>query len=146
MTQAMDLTGNEKVLELGTGCGYQTAILAELAGKVVTVERIEALARMARETLNKLGYKNVEVHLSTDKLGWPPEAPYDAIMVTAAAPKIPPELLDQLNMGGRLVIPVGSRWEQNLLQVVKRDGEALVRNLTGCRFVPLIGDGAWSEE
>lgn len=146
MTQAMELTGDEKVLELGTGCGYQAAILAELVKKVVTVERIETLARMAQETLNKLGYKNVEVHLSTDKLGWPPCAPYDAIVVTAAAPKIPPELLNQLNTGGRLVIPVGSRWEQNLLQVVKRDGEALVRNLTGCRFVPLIGSGAWSEE
>ena len=146
MTQSMELTGNEKVLELGTGCGYQTAILSKLVKKVVTIERIEALARMARETLNKLGYKNVEVHLSTDKLGWPPEAPYDAIMVTAAAPSIPSELLEQLRGGGRLVIPVGSRWEQNLLQVVKRDGEPVVRNLTACRFVPLIGEGAWSEE
>ena len=146
MTQAMELTGNEKVLELGTGCGYQTAILAELAGKVVSVERVAALAQMAELTLKSLGYTNVEIHPAGDRLGWPPEAPYDAIMVTAAAPKIPPELLDQLNTGGRLVIPVGSRWEQNLLQVIKRDGEAVVRNLIGCRFVPLIGDGAWSEE
>ncbi len=146
MTQAMELTGNEKVLELGTGCGYQAAILAELAKQVVTVERMDILARTARETLNKLGYKNVEVHLSTDTLVTPPDAPYDAIVVTAAAPKIPPELLDQLNVGGRLVIPVGSRWEQSLLKVVKRDGEAQVMNLTGCRFVPLIGDGAWSDD
>jgi len=146
MTQAMELTGNEKVLELGTGCGYQAAILAELARKVVTVERIAILARMASRTLKKLGYANVEVHLATEKLGWPSGAPYDAIMVTAAAPAIPQELLDQLNEGGRMVIPVGSRWEQILLQVVKRDGKAVVRNLTGCRFVPLIGDGAWGED
>jgi protein-L-isoaspartate(D-aspartate) O-methyltransferase len=146
MTQAMELTGGETVLELGTGCGYQAAILAELAKKVVTVERIDTLARTARQTLKKLGYTNVEVHLATEKLGWPPGAPYDAIMVTAAAPAIPQELLDQLNEGGRLVIPVGSRWEQMLLQVIKRDGEAVVRNLTGCRFVPLIGSGAWNED
>lgn len=146
MTQAMGLTGEEKVLEVGTGSGYQAAILAELARKVVTVERIDTLARAARKTLSKLGYKNVEVHLATEKLGWPPSAPYDAIVVTAAAPQIPQELLDQLVVGGRLVIPVGSRWEQSLLQVVRRDGEALVKNLTGCRFVPLIGEEAWSEE
>ncbi len=146
MTQAMELTGDEKVLELGTGCGYQAAILAELAKKVVTVERIETLARTARRTLKRLGYTNVEVHQATEKLGWPPGAPYDAIMVTAAAPAIPQGLLDQLHVGGRLVIPVGLRWEQILLQVIKRDGEAVVRNLTGCRFVPLIGNGAWSEE
>jgi protein-L-isoaspartate(D-aspartate) O-methyltransferase len=146
MTQAMELTGDENVLELGTGCGYQAAILAELAAKVVTVERIDTLARTARRTLKKLGYNNVEVHPATEKLGWPPGAPYDAIMVTAAAPNVPQELLDQLSMGGRLVIPVGSRWEQSLLQVIKRDGEAQVRNLTGCRFVPLIGSGAWSED
>jgi len=146
MTQSMELTGNEKVLELGTGCGYQTAILAEMAGKVVSVERVAALAKMAERILKSLGYTNVEIHPAGDRLGWPPCAPYDAIVVTAAAPKIPPELLDQLNTGGRLVIPVGSRWEQNLLQVVKRDGEPVVRNLTACRFVPLIGEGAWSEE
>lgn len=146
MTQEMELTGDEKVLELGTGCGYQAAILAELAKKVVTVERIESLARAARHTLKEMGYTNVEVHVAAEELGWPPGAPYDAIMVTAAAPAIPRELLDQLREGGRLVIPVGSRWEQILLQVIKRDGEAVVRNLTGCRFVPLIGDGAWREE
>ena len=146
MTQALELTGTEKVLELGTGSGYQAAILAELARQVITVERLQKLARTARRTLETLGYTNVEVHLATRTLGWPAEAPYDAIMVTAAAPGIPQGLLDQLIVGGRLVIPVGSRWEQDLLQVIKQKERTTVSNLTPCRFVPLIGDEAWNEE
>ncbi len=146
MTQALELTGTEKVLELGTGSGYQAAILAELVRQVITVERLQKLARTARRTLETLGYTNVEVHLATRTLGWPAEAPYDAIMVTAAAPQIPQMLLDQLIVGGRLVIPVGSRWEQDLLQVIKQQEGTTVKNLTPCRFVPLIGDEAWNEE
>ena len=146
MTQAMELSGVEKVLELGTGCGYQAAILAELARHVVTVERISALARESRRKLKALGYTNVEVHKAKKKLGWPEGAPYDAIMVTAAAPKVSQELLDQLRIGGRMVIPVGSRWEQTLLKVRKRKKDIDVSSLTLCRFVPLIGDDAWVEE
>lgn len=146
MTQALGLKGDEKVLELGTGCGYQAAILAELARKVVSVERIRSLERMARRNLRQMGYKNVTVHPATDTLGWPADAPYDGIMVTAAAPRIPNELLDQLAVGGRMVIPVGSRWEQDLLQVIKQKRKLTVNNLTGCRFVPLIAEEAWSED
>lgn len=146
MTQALELLGNEKVLELGTGSGYQAAILAEMARQVITVERLPSLANTARRTLKKLGYINVRVHLAERTLGWRAEAPYDAIMVTAAAPRIPQELLDQLAVGGRLVVPVGSRWEQDLLQVTKQKEGFTVKNLTPCRFVPLIGEEAWNEE
>lgn len=146
MTQALALTETEKVLELGTGSGYQAAILAELARQVITVERVQKLAHKARHTLKKLGYTNIEVHLAMGTLGWPEEAPYDAIMVTAAAPRIPQGLLEQLTVGGRLVIPVGSRWEQDLLQVIRKREGMTVKNLTHCRFVPLIGEEAWSED
>lgn len=146
MTQALVLSGTEKVLELGTGCGYQAAILAELARQVITVERMHKLARKARQTLKSLGYTNIEVNIATKELGWPEEAPYDAIVVTAAAPRIPQGLLDQLAIGGRLVIPVGSRWEQELLQVIMKKEGMTVKNLTHCRFVPLIGEDAWSED
>ncbi|MBE0414968.1 MAG: protein-L-isoaspartate(D-aspartate) O-methyltransferase [Dehalococcoidia bacterium] len=146
MTQALELVGTEKVLELGTGSGYQAAILAELAREVITLERLQKLANKARRTLKKLAYTNVQVHLASRTLGWRAEAPYDAIMVTAAAPRVPKELIDQLVIGGRLVIPVGSRWEQDLLQVIKQKEGYTAKNLTPCRFVPLIGEEAWSEE
>lgn len=146
MTQALELSGTEKVLELGTGCGYQAAILAELARHVVTVERVATLVRESRRRLRALGYANVEVHKAKNKLGWPEKAPYDAIMVTAAAPKVPQELLEQLCVGGRMVIPVGSRWEQTLLKVRKLKKDIDVSSLTLCRFVPLIGEDAWVEE
>jgi len=144
MTQALELVGIEKVLELGTGSGYQAAILAELAREVITVERLPRLALSARRTLGRLGYTNVKVHLARRTLGWRDEVPYDAIVVTAAAPRIPKELVDQLVIGGRLVIPVGSRWEQDLLQVVKSKEGMSINNLTPCRFVPLIGEEAWN--
>ena len=120
MTQALELSGDEKVLELGTGSGYQTAILAELARSVVTTERVEALAREAKAVLAGLGYQNIEMHLAEETLGWPQGAPYEAIVVTAGAPCVPPDLLAQLAIGGRLVIPVGSRYEQELCKVTKR--------------------------
>ena len=145
MTEALGLKGGEKVLELGTGSAYQTAILADLAKWVVSVERIPQLIRSARQVLDKLGNTNVEIHMAEKSLGWSAEAPYDAIMVTAAAPRVNDTLLEQLALGGRLVIPVGSRWEQKLLKVTKKKRRNLVENLGGCRFVPLIGDGAWDE-
>jgi protein-L-isoaspartate(D-aspartate) O-methyltransferase len=145
MTQALGLKGGEKVLELGSGSGYQTAILAGLAKWVVSIERVPQLAESAREVLEKLGYTNVEIYTAVQALGWPDGAPYDAIIVTAGAPSIPDALLEQLKLGGRLVIPVGSRWEQDLLRVTKRKRGNMVESLGGCRFVPLIGMGAWEE-
>jgi protein-L-isoaspartate(D-aspartate) O-methyltransferase len=145
MTQALELKGGEKVLELGTGSGYQTAILAGLAKWVVSIERVPQLAESARQVLDKLGYTNVEIHEAGEALGWPDGAPYDAVIVTAGAPRVPDALLEQLALGGRLVIPVGSRWEQDLLRVTRRKKGNVVENLGGCRFVPLIGKGAWEE-
>ena len=146
MTEALNLKGTEKVLEVGTGSGYQAAILADLARWVVSVERHEKLAEGARDVLALLGIKNVEVHLAEETLGWREEAPYDAIIVTAGAPNVPPELLDQLDVGGRLVVPVGSPFEQDLIKVVKHESGLVSTNLGPCRFVPLIGEGGWQRE
>jgi protein-L-isoaspartate(D-aspartate) O-methyltransferase len=143
MTEALELTGTQKVLEVGTGSGYQTALLAELARTVITVEKIADLAERARTVLAKLDYRNIQVHLAGSTLGWPEEAPYDAIMVTAGAPRMPPELLAQLAVGGRMVIPVGSRYVQELYKVTRRSDETTIENLGGCLFVPLLGQGAW---
>lgn len=145
MTQALALTGVEKVLEIGTGSGYQTAVLSELARLVVTVERLPVLSATARKVLDDLGYRNIEMHSATETLGWPDGSPYDAIMVTAGAPQVPPDLLAQLALGGRLVIPVGTRHVQELQKFTRREKENLVENLGGCRFVSLIGKSAWEE-
>ena len=145
MVQALELRGDEKVLELGTGSGYEAAILAELAQKVVTVECITELAESARQVLDNLGYSNIEVHISGSTLGWPEEAPYDAVIVSAGAPTVPKVLLEQLAWNGRLVIPVGSRWQQELLRVTKLRKRNRIENLGGCYFVPLIGEGAWGK-
>ena len=146
MTQALALTGAEIVLEIGTGSGYQTAVLAELARRVVTVERLPALSATARKVLDGQGYRNIEMHSAIETLGWPDGAPYDAIMVTAGSPRVPPVLLSQLAPGGRLVIPVGSRHVQELQKFTRREKDNLVENLGGCRFVSLIGRNAWEEE
>jgi len=144
MTEALLLDGgSEKVLEIGTGSGYQTAVLSLLAAHVVSVERIPPLAERAKELLGELGYGNVEIHVGGEVLGWAPSAPYDAIIVTAASPEVPRELLEQLGQGGRLVIPVGSRDLQELVRIVKTPEGALRHNLGPCRFVPLLGRGAW---
>jgi len=143
MTEALLLNGSDKVLEIGTGSGYQTALLSLLAAHVVTVERIPPLAERAARVLSEQGYANVEVHVCGDILGRPEQAPYDAIIVTAAAPEVPRELLDQLGSGGRLVIPVGSRELQELVRIVKTAEGALRHNLGPCRFVPLLGRSAW---
>ncbi|MFH1382469.1 MAG: protein-L-isoaspartate(D-aspartate) O-methyltransferase [Chloroflexota bacterium] len=146
MTRELELKGIEKVLEVGTGSGYQTAILAELARSVITVERVPSFVEQAQKTLDGLGYTNIRVRLAGETLGWPDEAPYDAIIITAAAPKVPAELLAQLAIGGRLVIPVGSRYLQNLYKITKQETKNVVQNLGGCRFVSLIGKGAWEVE
>lgn len=145
MIQALELKGDEKVLELGTGNGYEAAVLAELAKQVVTVEIIPELAESAKRILEKLGYSNVEVHIAGKTLGWLEDAPYDAIIVSAGAPSIPQILLGQLSWGGRLVIPVGSHWQQELMKIRKDKEGNKVENLGACYFVPLIGEGAWKE-
>ena len=146
MTSSLELTGREKVLEVGAGSGYQAAILAELARLVITVERMPFLAELARKTLDSLGYKNVRVRLAEPTLGWQIDAPYDAIIVTAGAPGVPDSLLSQLAIGGRMVIPVGSRYEQDLYKITRGKNKNIVQNLGGCRFVSLIGENAWKEE
>ncbi|MDO8616833.1 MAG: protein-L-isoaspartate(D-aspartate) O-methyltransferase [Dehalococcoidia bacterium] len=145
MTQALLLTGGEKVLEVGTGSGYQAALLSLLCARVVSVELIAPLACSAAERLRSLGYANVDVHVAGDTLGWPEGAPYDGIIVTAAAPEVPLRLLDQLALGGRLVVPVGSRNLQELVRIVKTPEGAQRHNLGPCRFVPLLGRDAWPE-
>jgi protein-L-isoaspartate(D-aspartate) O-methyltransferase len=146
MTQALRLSGRERVLEVGTGSGYQAAVLSRLAARIVSVERISALAERARLVLLRLGYANVEVHVSNGSLGWPSGAPYDAIVVTAAAPAVPPALIDQLGEGGRLVIPVGGRAAQHLALVVRHGRRTDTHALGPVRFVPLLGEGGWTPE
>jgi len=146
MTEALALKGNERVLEIGTGSGYQAAILAKLARHVVTTERLKPLAEAAKKVVDSLGFTNIEVHVAEETLGWQRGAPYDAIMVTAAAPRVPPDLLAQLRISGRMVIPVGSRYLQELYKITRGRKRNVVQNLGGCRFVSLIGKGAWEEE
>lgn len=145
MLQALELNGNEKVLEVGTGSGYVAALLSELGKRVVTVECISELAKSSSLLLRKLGYRNVEVYHAVDTLGWLDEAPYDAIIVSAGAPSVPKALSGQLAWGGRLVIPVGSRWEQRLLKISRNKDGDVIEDLGGCFFVPLIGKDAWEE-
>lgn len=143
MTEMLDLTGSEKVLEVGTGSGYQTAILAELGRFVHSIERVTSLAHSARQRIAGLGYTNVEVHVGDGSLGLDFEAPFDAIIVTAGAPETPASLCSQLDEGGRLIVPVGSQTLQRLYLVEKRRGQLSTRESTGCVFVPLIGEDGW---
>jgi protein-L-isoaspartate(D-aspartate) O-methyltransferase len=139
MLEALALDPSDTVLEIGTGSGYQTALLAELAKQVYSVERHASLAHDARATLARLGYSNVEVALGDGSHGLAERAPFDAIVVSAAAPQIPPPLFEQMREGGRMVIPVGPAHAQELQLVRKQAGKLIVANLEGCRFVPLIG-------
>jgi protein-L-isoaspartate(D-aspartate) O-methyltransferase len=146
MTEALQLKEKEKVLEIGAGSGYQTAILAELAEKIFSIERIRSLAIKARQLLYELEYFNVEIKIFDGTYGWVGEAPFDAIIVTAGAPDIPQPLLDQLAVDGRLVIPVGDAYAQGLIRVTKTKEGIKKEDLGGCRFVKLIGKYGWETE
>ncbi len=146
MTELLDVSAEDKVLDVGTGSGYQAAILGWLAREVHTIERIPELAKEAAGTLATLGYTNVQVHLGDGTLGYPEAAPYDRILVAAAAPEVPPALLDQLAEGGRLVIPVGSRTLQRLDIWDRADGEFRQSSSIPVVFVPLIGEGGWKSD
>jgi protein-L-isoaspartate(D-aspartate) O-methyltransferase len=143
MTQLLELRGQEKVLEVGTGSGYQTAVLAELARRVCSVERLPRLAERARGLLEQLGYDNVWVRVGSGTLGWPDEAPFDRILVTAGGPSVPPPLFQQLAEGGRMVVPVGDVANQTLTVVEKVRGEMKTRSYGDCKFVKLVGKYAW---
>jgi protein-L-isoaspartate(D-aspartate) O-methyltransferase len=143
MTDLLQLTGEERVLEIGTGSGYQAAVLAELAKEVFTVERFESLAERARSILADLGYRNVAVIVGDGTLGYPDRAPYDRIIVTAAAPQIAQPWVDQLCDGGRLVLPLGQRWSQMLTVATKEGGRIRTEGHGGCVFVPLVGEHGW---
>jgi protein-L-isoaspartate(D-aspartate) O-methyltransferase len=145
MSELLELKGAERVLEIGTGSGYQTAVLAELCGKVYTLERIKLLADRARATLDRLGYRTVAIKVYDGTYGWKDMAPFDAIMVTAGAPDVPAPLIDQLKEGGRMVVPVGERYGQVLMKVTRTaQGPVMERNIP-CTFVPLIGIHGWKE-
>jgi len=145
MLELLSLSGAESVLEVGTGSGYQAAVLAELTRQVYSIERHASLARSAEDTLVRLGYRNVSVSVGDGSQGLPERAPFDAIIVAAAAPQIPPALFEQLREGGRMVIPVGPSSAQELQLVRKEEGEAVVTHLEGCRFVPLVGEQGYTE-
>ena len=147
MSEALLLDGTEKVLEVGTGSGYQAAVLALLADRVFSLERIPALARRARKILDACGYSKVNIRLADGTLGWQEMAPFDAIIVTAGAPDVPRDYLDQLAVGGRLVIPVGDRLSQVLMRITRTaEDEFEKEQLLGCRFVPLVGNHGWQKE
>jgi protein-L-isoaspartate(D-aspartate) O-methyltransferase len=145
MTQALELKGGEKVLEIGTGSGYQAAVLAEIAGEVYTVERIAPLTDKAKQILTQLGYTNVQFKVHDGTLGWNDQAPYEAIIVTAGAPSIPDPYVEQMVEGGRLVIPVGDRLSQDLIKITKTEGKPVKQDLGGVRFVSLVGQQGWQE-
>jgi protein-L-isoaspartate(D-aspartate) O-methyltransferase len=144
MTELLELKGNESVLEIGTGSGYQAAILSRLCGWVFTVERIRKLSERARQAITECGFRNVSFLVADGTKGWPAHAPYDGIIVTAGAPGVPDVLIEQLTDGGRLVIPVGDRFSQTLKRIVKTGRGLKTENHTGCRFVDLIGEHGWS--
>ena len=148
MTQALELNGKERVLEIGTGSGYQTAILASLAERVFSIERIAPLAVKARKILDRLNYYNVALRVGDGSYGWKEEAPFDAIITTAAAPEIPQYLVEQLAVGGKLVVPIGGRDVQTLYKLtrlIENPQEIRKEDLGGCRFVSLIGESGWKE-
>ena len=146
MSECLRLSGGEKILELGTGSGYQTAILAELGSFVYTIEKINTLSIGAQRTLEHLGYENIKFKVGDGTVGWAKNAPYDRIIVTAGAPGISKVLIDQLSEGGRMVIPVGNSFSQELVVVSKINRKIKTENICGCMFVPLIGEYGWNNE
>ena len=146
MTEALKLKGHERVLEIGTGSGYQTAVVAELAAQVFTIERINALSRKAQQILEGLGYANIVFKMFDGTYGWPDQAPFDAIMVTAAAKEIPEALIKQLGEGGTLVAPAGGADKQKLIVLIKKGDRVSKREIGDCKFVPLVGKYGWPEK
>ena len=146
MTQFLDLKGEERVLEIGTGSGYQTAILAELAAQIFTIERVKPLVKKTKELLEGLKYKNIVFKTFDGTYGWRDQSPFDAILISAATPSIPKSLIEQLADKGRLVAPVGERESQDLVVLNKNGNRVMERKIGSCKFVPLIGKFAWSEE
>ena len=145
MTRALCVGPHDRVLEVGTGSGYQTAVLAHLTDRLDTIERLEALSAAAADRLERLGIGGVRFHIGDGSLGWASDGPYDRIIVTAAAPHVPQPLLDQLVDGGLIIVPVGDTSQQTLVSVVQRGGRSVERSLIACRFVKLIGRSAWEE-
>lgn len=145
MTQALQLGAEDRVLEIGTGSGYQAAVLAEIAYRVYTIERIHSLLIRARRIFDELHYHNIITRLGDGTKGWPEEAPYDGIIITAGAPRIPDALIAQLAPGGRMIVPVGDQHSQELVKVFKDEKGIHRTNLGGCRFVKLIGEHGWQE-
>lgn len=146
MTAALELKGHERVLEIGTGSGYQTAILSRLAKRVYSIERIAALAARARKVLDQLQLSNINIKIADGTTGWKDQAPFDGILVAAGAPDVPTEYLAQLAVGGKLVLPVGGYQQQSLIRIIRlADGQFHREHLMDCRFVPLIGEAGWSE-
>ncbi len=145
MTELIEPGKNKKVLEIGTGSGYQTAILAELCRKIFSVERHKILADKAQKKLESLGYKNIQIKTEDGTIGWKDKSPYDAIIVTAAAPEVPDALVKQLKDRGKMVIPVGPHFQQNLELISKRGDSYISKTICGCVFVPLIGKGGWKK-
>lgn len=145
MTQALHLSSKDRVLEIGTGSGYQAAILAQIVFRVYTIERIHSLYTKARKLFDQLGYHNIVTRYSDGTSGWKDEGPFDAIVVTAGAPEMPELLVNQLAVGGRMVIPVGNQYAQELIKIVRDDKGIHQTNLGGCRFVKLVGEHGWKE-
>jgi protein-L-isoaspartate(D-aspartate) O-methyltransferase len=145
MTQALELNGEEKVLEIGTGSGYQTAILAELADRVFTVERIASVGEAARDRLTRMGYTNVVFRIADGSVGWREMAPFDRVLIAAGAPRMPVFLDEQLRVGGIAVMPIGTGENQMLVKAVRTEDGCQRRELCGCAFVPLIGKDAWEK-
>lgn len=146
MTESLGLSGTERVLEIGSGSGYQTAILAELAREVYSIERFDGLGERAKRVLDELGYKNIKIKIGDGTLGWPEEAPFDRIIITAASPQIPLPLSEQLKEGGRMVLPLGESFSQVLTLVGKVDGKLNSKDICGCVFVPLVGEYGCKKE
>lgn len=143
MTECLSLTGQEKILEIGTGSGYQAAILAELTKEVYSIERFEGLAKKAQDILNKLGYTNINIKVGDGTLGWPEAAPFDRIIITAASPRIPLPLIEQLKEDGKLILPLGESFGQVLTLAEKKKGKLESIEICGCVFVPLVGKYGW---